>query len=810
MNRHICIHCHFYQPPRENPWLEEVEFQETAFPAHDWNERITHECYEANGASRILDHHGWVTEVVNNYAYISFNFGPTLLSWLEEQQPFTYERILEGDRQSLKRFSGHGSAIAQAYNHIIMPLANRKDRETQVIWGLRDFEKRFSRYPESMWLPETAVDTESLEILAHYGMKYIILAPRQAKAVRPIGGDQPWQNVSEDSLDITQPYLINLPGGKSIAAFFYNGPISRAVAFEKLLESGEKFANRIMQGFQNNDGPQLVHLATDGETYGHHHRYGDMALAYAMHHIQQHKLAVITNYGDYLEKHAPKMEAQIYENSSWSCAHGVERWRNDCGCNTGMNNGWNQKWRMPLRQSFDILRDKVTPLYETYMKKLGLDPWAARDRYINIILDRDPANVEKELTAIAPSVKKDQWISLLKALELQRHLLLMYTSCAWFFDEVSGIEPVQNLQYAYRAIELASDLFSRNFEDMFVRSLEKIPSNIPKFKNGVAIFKQLVKPAKVNFEIIAAHFAVSIVFEDYEETSRVYSYTIHVDNLKRLESGSAKMVYGAGEITSTITTETKTIHFCTVYFGAHNVSAGVHVNLRHRELFIHFVKEIAESLQGGDFSHVFQHLVRHYRSHLYSIKDLLKDEQRYLARNILSETLNSTYERFFSLYERYYPLMRYLSDLHIVLPPVFYSIAQVVHNQEITRLMEEETPIRPMIIKKYLHEAKRWNTQLNQEELKSTYESVILDKMKALIAEPHPKLSAMNDLIAALHLMPDLPFEVNLGSVQNLFFLWANNRFEHNPFEAIKDSKKLTDWQQAFKALSQALKVHYG
>ncbi|HTK84568.1 MAG TPA: DUF3536 domain-containing protein, partial [Patescibacteria group bacterium] len=439
-NRHVCVHAHFYQPPRENPWLEAIEVQDSASPFHDWNARISAECYRPNGLSRVLDGEGWVARLSNNYARISFNFGPTVLHWLEHHDETAYKAILGGDRESRERFGGHGSAIAQVYNHIIMPLANRRDRETQVKWGLRDFERRFGRAAEAMWLPETAVDAETLEILADHGMKFVILAPRQAKAVRD-DGEQEWQDVTGEKIDPRRPYAVNLPGGKSIAAFFYDGPISKAVAFEGVLNNGGQFADRLMQGFSDDEGPQLVHIATDGESYGHHHRHGEMALAYALDDIERNGKAEIVNYALYLEKFPPQREAEIYDNSSWSCVHGVGRWKEDCGCNSGMKGGWKQEWRAPFREAMDLLRNNLAEPYERFMAGYTRDPWSMRDDYINVILDRSPDNIQAFLSRWLKDAKKEPQ-PVLKALEMQRNLLLTYTSCAWFFDEISGIETV--------------------------------------------------------------------------------------------------------------------------------------------------------------------------------------------------------------------------------------------------------------------------------------------------------------------------------------------------------------------------------
>ncbi|MFC1870572.1 glycoside hydrolase, partial [Chloroflexota bacterium] len=241
MEKYICVHGHFYQPPRENAWLEDVEMQNSAYPYHDWNVRITEECYAPNAASRILDSEGLITSIVNNYAKISFNFGPTLLAWLEIKDPDAYKAILDADRESQQTFSQHGAALAQAYNHMIMPLANHRDKYTQIVWGICDFEHRFGRKPEGMWLPETAVDLETLDILAEQEIKFTILAPHQARQVRQIGTET-WHEVSNATVDPAMAYELNLPSGRKLNLFFYNGPISRNIAFEKLLDSGYDFA----------------------------------------------------------------------------------------------------------------------------------------------------------------------------------------------------------------------------------------------------------------------------------------------------------------------------------------------------------------------------------------------------------------------------------------------------------------------------------------------------------------------------------------------------------------------------------------
>jgi alpha-amylase/alpha-mannosidase (GH57 family) len=467
-NKYICIHGHFYQPPRENAWLEVVEKQDEAAPYHNWNERINFECYAPNTSARILDDSGMIRKIVNNYAQISFNMGPTLLSWLAANDSETYLSILEADEKSQLRFNGHGSALAQAYSHLIMPLANRRDKETQIKWGLADFERRFRRKAEGIWLAETAVDTETLEICAEHDIKFVPLAPRQAKAFRKIG-EENWTSLGHAQVDPRRPYLYKLPSGKSIVLYFYDGNVAQDVAFKGLLNDGRGLAQRLIQAIDNDDKPQLVHIGTDGESYGHHHRHGEMALAACYDHIEENDLATLTNYGEYLELFPPEYEIQIHENSSWSCVHGVERWRSNCGCNTGGQDGWNQTWRAPLRDSLDWLRDKLIPIFEKEASQFFEHPWAARDAYIQVILDRKKDAVDAFFKEYATrELSAEEEVKSLRLLEMQRHAMLMYTSCAWFFSEVSGIETIQVLQYANRAIHYAQQVSGADFHPKFI------------------------------------------------------------------------------------------------------------------------------------------------------------------------------------------------------------------------------------------------------------------------------------------------------------------------------------------------------
>lgn len=615
MEKYICIHGHFYQPPRENPWLEDIEVQNSAYPYHDWNERINAECYAPNTVSRILDGEGRIVKLTNNYAKISFNFGPTLLAWMQIKAPETYGAILTADRLSQKHFSGHGSALAQTYNHMIMPLANIRDKYTQVLWGIRDFEHRFQRPPEGMWLPETAVDLETLDIMASLGIEFIILSPHQARQVRLIGLESGWVDVSRGTIDPTTAYEINLPSGRRLAAFFYDGPISRAVAFEGLLSRGENLAKRLAGAFSaESQLPQLVHIATDGETYGHHQRFGDMALTYALQYVESEKLARLTNYGEFLKKHTPLFEVQIIENTSWSCSHGLERWWKDCGCNSGGHPGWNQAWRTPLREALDWLRDTLAPRFEAKAGEYLKDPWAARNDYIRVVLDRTPDNIENFLIRHASrDLSEKEKVTVLKLMGVQRSAQMMYTSCGWFFDELSGIETVQVIHYAGRAIGLMQDIGGDGLEAGFLERLEQAKSNLPEYGDGRQIYEKIVKPGMVDLERVGAHYAVSSIFQEYPKQARIYCYSVDQEDFRLSEVGNDKLAVGQVQITSEVTRETATLDFGALYFGEQNLCAGVKwsQSLEDHEVM---VQEVAGSFATGEFPETIHRLDRQFRS----------------------------------------------------------------------------------------------------------------------------------------------------------------------------------------------------
>jgi alpha-amylase/alpha-mannosidase (GH57 family) len=768
MMRYLCIHGHFYQPPRENPSLEAIELQDSAYPYHDWNERVSSECYAPNATSRILDGEQRIVQLVNNYSRISFNFGPTLLSWIAEKVPKVYEALREADKSSRERFTGHGSAIAQAYNHMIMPLANRRDKVTQVKWGIRDFEHRFGRLPEGMWLPETAVDTETLEILAESGIKFTILAPRQAKRIRK-RGSRSWQDVSGDRVDPSRAYLVQLPSRKTISVFFYDGPISQGVAFERLLDNGQRFADRLMSGFSDaRQWPQLVHIATDGESYGHHHRFGEMALSYALHHIETNKLAQLTNYGEFLERHPADHFAEIVNNSSWSCVHGVERWRSNCGCNSGGHAGWNQEWRAPLRAALDWLRDELAPFYEQQAAPLLKDPWGARDEYIQVVLNRAEENVLNFLAKHAThSLSEEEQVAALKLLEMQRHAMLMYTSCGWFFDELSGLETVQVIQYAGRAIHLAQDLGAKCIESRFMEQLAAAKSNIPEHGDGKQVYEKWVKSAFVSTDQLAGHYAISSLFESFGERTKIYCYNVQREDYTLDVEGKQKLAVGRARFSSEITREFASLGFAVLHLGDHNIAGGVS-RFEKTEDYDQLKSALLDSFSKADTTQVLQALTEKFVNNTFSLRTLFRDEQRKIVDVILKESLATVAAAYRGIYENQATLIRFLNGLSIPVPLALQSAAQIALNSQLKQAFEHREPDLDAI-QSHLKEAAASSIALDVPSLEYAIRRRLETEAEVFASAPS-NLEVVQKLTTLLKFVSTLPFPVILWEVQNICY----------------------------------------
>ena len=657
-------------------------------------------------------------------------------------------------------------------------------------------------------MPETAVDLETLEILATAGIKFTILAPRQAHRVRRIGG-RSWKDVTGDRIDPTRAYQVRLPSKRKITAFFYDGPISRAVAFEGLLNNGEAFANRLVSGFsEQRDWPQLMHIASDGESYGHHHHYGEMALAYALEHIEEKGLAKLTNYAEYLEQNPPTHEVEIFENSSWSCVHGVERWKSNCGCNTGGHAGWNQEWRGPLRQALDWLRDSLAPKYEEKARSLLKDPWAARDAYIDVILDRSDESLGRFFQQHAVhDLNEEERVTALKLLEMQRYAMLMYTSCGWFFDELSGIETVQVIEYAGRAVQLADALFEGSVEPGFLERLAQAKSNVPEHGDGALIYEKFVKPAIVDLEKVAAHYAISSMFQSYPDQAHIYCYSVARDDYTIEEAGRLKLAVGRARFTSLITRESAVLSFGVVYLGGHNVAGGVR-QFESEQAYAETKKELMDAFSRADTTEVIRVLDKNYGKNIYSLKSLFRDEQNRIVSLILDTTLREVEAANRRIFEQHVPLMRFLADAGMPQPRIFHLMGEFAINSQIRKELESDNPDMNRI-QSLLNEANIMKVPLDGQTLEFVLRKKAELAAAAFGAAP-ADLNRLEQLEGAVNMASSMPFPVNLWEVQNLYAQNMDGVYSDHRARAEQGDEQAKTWLEHFNALADKLRLRVG
>jgi alpha-amylase/alpha-mannosidase (GH57 family) len=805
-NKYVCIHGHFYQPPRENAWLETVEQQETAHPFHDWNTRINHECYAPNAAARIMDDKGWITKIRNNYNRISWNFGPTLLSWLEESDPDAYAMLLRADKRSQELFGGHGSAVAQVHSHLIMPLCNARDKVTQVNWGIRDFERRFGRYPEGIWLAETAVNTDTLEVLASHGIQYTILAPRQAKAVRKLvvtsteGSSQvaSWQNVDAESLDTRQPYWCLLPSGRRIALFFYHGKIAQEVAFNGLLNSGKAFSQRITGIFDEDNEAQIAHIATDGESYGHHHRYGEMALADCLNYVEDNQLATLTNYGQFLELHPPDWEVQIHENSSWSCVHGIERWRSDCGCNSGKP-GWHQRWRKPLRDTLDWLRDQLAPIFEREGARLLRDPWAARNDYIEVMLDRSETNVEAFLKKHSRrELSHLEKVVVLRLLESQRFAVLMYTSCGWFFDEISGIETNQILQYALRTMDYTFDVTGQDLHPEFTRRLAAAPSNV--LPNGAESFLKNVVPTRVTLERVAMHFAVASLFEDDPEKLDLFNYTASVEFFEKIEAGTPQFAAGRLRIRSRLSHAEKTFCFAVLYLGQQHIIGNISAEML-RSQFEEMYTRTSQSFRAANMGDVIGALQEYFGPDKFSLTSLFADEKIKIINTITDSSLAVAEATFRDVFNDNYQLMAGIEEAKLPLPSTWLNIASYVLNADLLNFFEGSEVSDTRNLRRIAADMERWHIKRPDEETLNLAIGERVFREIEKIGLDESSLPRVHWLADVLSIVKEMELKPSIWRSQNVFYLLTKG-LRKGQWVFVNKA-----WEAEFERLATLLKV---
>jgi alpha-amylase/alpha-mannosidase (GH57 family) len=775
-DRFITIHGHFYQPPRENPWLEAVEVQDSAAPHHDWNARVSSECYAPNSAARRVNRANRILQIGNNFAKISFNVGPTLMAWLERHAPDVYRRILDADQVSAVAHDGHGNAIAQVYNHMILPLATRRDKVTQVRWGLADFRRRFGREAEGMWLPETAVDDETLEVLTEAGVKFTVLAPHQARRVRKIGTEA-WEDVG-DRVDPSRPYLWRGPRGLTLALFFYDGPISRAIAFEDALDRSESLVARLQGAFADGrEGPQLVHCATDGESYGHHKKFGDMALASAIKQIEADGFATLSNYGAFLSQHPPAWETEIHQASSWSCVHGVERWCSDCGCRTRAD--WHQRWRAPLREALDWLRDQIDVFYEARASASLKDPWAARDAYVEVILDRSPEQLgawlaEHQRTPLDGAAQ----LEARRLLEMERNRQLMFTSCGWFFDEISGLEPVQILKYAAMAMQYLRDLGGGQLEGEFIRRLEAAPSNVPEIRDGGEVYRRLVRPTAVDLRRVVAHYAISSLFEPYPEDSRVYAWRVRqLDDTHEAYVGTTLRV-GRVRVDSDITGEGRDLMYAVLHFGGHDISCGIRSD-EGSESYESMKADLLRRFAQHSMADMVRGLDEYFPRDLFGLPHLFLEERRRVLARVIQAVLDKYEETYHRIWEESRKLVRYLRQAEAPIPEVLRITARHVLEEEILAELERaaEASVIPEAAFEAADEARSLGLTLDLAAGKPAMARAIGRALGAL-AEPTPeRVSAAVTLARGANRL-GVPF--GLWHIQNEFFvLWREHPHDH-------------------------------
>jgi alpha-amylase/alpha-mannosidase (GH57 family) len=775
--RLLCLHGHFYQPPRENPWIEAIEVQDSADPFHDWNERIAVECYGPNGAARLKSSTDRIVDIVNNYLHLSFNFGPTLLAWLERHRPEVYAHVIDADARS-QEGRGHGNAIAQGYSHAILPLSSPRDRRTQIRWGVADFRRRFHRPPEGFWLPETAADTATLAALVEEGIRYTILSPYQAVRVR--GPSGAWVDATGARFDPTRPYRVRL-GAKELVVFFYDGHIARDLAFGDALGSPDRLLARFEGGFDAGRAhDEILTIAFDGETLGHHKKGGDETLAAALRAAARRTDLEIVNLGQALDRVPVEWEAEIAEGSSWSCAHGVERWRSDCGCNAGGPAGWNQAWRAPLRQALDELRGRLDGVFERETAAILPEPWRARDRYVDLVLDPDRRDADDFLRREAGRpLTSEEAERALRLLELQRHALLMYTSCGWFFSELSGIETVQILRYAARAIQLARELVGLDLEPGFEAALARAPSNDPAIGDGRRVYQLFVKPSVVTLEGVGAHLAIASSVRPLPDAGTTFCYAYRLESRRAAQSGPVSIAVGRLQLESALTRETLDSLYCVLHFGAADFRCGLAPYRGPAHL-----QEVEDALLARSHAQSLAHLLRavdrHFPGRDYGLGDLFLDERRAVAEVLLEGTMRRYEDDYLEIFEDNRRLMEFLHDIDSPVPGALRVAADVTLTRRLLRLTgaaragDLDVASAEIELSSTVELARRLGAHLHLVPVRRDVEELVRSQLAALLAGRSPAARA-TELAAILALARRLGLELDLWDAQNKLWAWAGS-----------------------------------
>ena len=811
---YITIHGHFYQPPRENPYLNAIERQESAAPFHDWNARIHHECYRPNAFSRIERRDGKIVKIVNNYEYMSFNMGPTLLSWMEFHDRDTYQAILDADQRSADRLNGHGNAIAQVYNHLIMPLANWRDKLTQIRWGKADFKARFGRESEGMWLAETAVDYETLEALALEGIRFIVLAPSQAQRCRPISTkdnpNPPWNEVGGAQIDPNRPYRcylrrhssssnkvselgqFHLPADTDayIDVFFYDGPISRDMGFGDLLGNSNNFAKRLAQAVRNDQRPhQMVSVATDGETFGHHKHFTEKTLSYAFVEEFPKRGWTVTNYAHYLSLFPPTWEAELKSVTAWSCAHGVDRWQGGCACG-GEGSGYQLLWRKPLRDSLNWLRDRLATVYVDIGRKYFNDPWEARDRYIDVLQYSLRDGLAENSIVLDQFFEQQcgskvstsaQRIDALRLLEMQRHALLMFNSCGWFFVELSRPETVQILRYAARAIELAADVAGVLLEDEFIQRLAKAPSNLAEFKDGKGVYRHQVATNRISLAQVAAQYALSSTLGNYARSQQIYCYQIQQQDYQMQRIGSMSLAIGQIQLVSGITQESVNYIFAVLHLGGDDFHCCIQLFTGRRE-YEEIKANLFKILKQANTAAVILAMASNFSGEQFNLHHLFAEERHRILRMLADETLTRLDQLYEQVYRDNYGILISFRRDDLPVPPELQVAADIVLNNRLTeqlKRLETGESLPNVGLDAVAIEAINLGCKFTNEEHVEILENYILTQIRQLSQlEDDQKsiFSYLNQIEQSLAIADRLNLELNLDLVQEAFLKYLSAR----------------------------------
>jgi alpha-amylase/alpha-mannosidase (GH57 family) len=781
----LVIHGHFYQPPRENPWTDHIEHQPGAHPFPNWNERITSECYRPNAFARIVDNYGRVERIVNNYSLINFNFGPTLLAWLERFHPATYARILEADRASRRERGGHGNAIAQGYHHAILPLSNERDRRTEIRWGLTDFRHRFGREPESLWLPETACNDATLGALIDEGLKYVILSPFQAERVRPTGGEA-WLSVIDGQLDTTIPYryLHRDGSGRSLAIFFYDGGLAKAIAFDGALASShmllERFERKAREGGRSNGdgaGGRLVHVATDGESYGHHFKFGDRCLAYALEVEAAARGLRVTNYGEFLEANEPRFEVEIKagaegEGTAWSCAHGVGRWTRDCSCHASAPEGWNQKWRTPLRAALNYIRDEAARAYAEQGGELFGDPWGARDDYAEVLVDaRRDRRAEFLARQARRPLSEAEGRRALTLLELQRSSLLMFTSCGWFFNDISGIETVQVLKYAARAMDFMEELELPSAREGFLERLAAAQSNVRKHGNGADIFRQQVERVRVAPSRIAASLAISSLMDRSEQDGEVAGHAFTLTDFRQERHG--RLALATGRIVLETLSTGKRLDFAVA--AMHVGDVDFYCVLKEYpagEVFRAATENLWSQFRTGSVPTLLRLMQEEFGPSEFGLEHLLPEGRQRIYEIVFGRMVGRFSEQYEYLYEENRRNIEMLQQAGFHLPKELRAAAEFTITRRLEREMQKfEQQNDRAAFREALQiagEVARLGYRLDRTSMRRKFETLIVATVRAAVGDPDPE--TYEAALALIDLAGELNLHANLERAQEIVY----------------------------------------